>query len=98
MASRQFLQGALQQVADFEFFGPLAQIPQVEFAGPGFEHAQNVAPLTLGNFAAQPVPLQFGQDGVFSASKIGADGRFKLKGLTLNAGELRLLEKGAGVE
>lgn len=67
-----FSQGSVEQIGDLKFVSPLVQIGQVERAGSSFHHAQNVAPLAIRDFAAQPIPFELREDGVFGAGYINA--------------------------
>lgn len=58
----------------------------------GFQHAENVAPLPVRDFATQSIPFEFGKDGIFGTGKSGTDFGCEGKGLFLGVSKLRLKE------
>ena len=54
-----FGQGAFEQIADFQFLCPFAQVIQVNSASLCLQYAENIPPLTVGHFATHAVPFQF---------------------------------------
>ncbi len=84
------LHGTFKQVNYFEISGPFSQITEVEFPGTGFQHTENIQPLMFGDFAAQAVQFQLGEDGIFRAGKFRADFAFECEALSLGASQLGL--------
>jgi len=54
---------------------PFVQVFQVQLARAGFEHADDIPPLTVRDFATHAIPFELRENSIFRAGEFRADFR-----------------------